>query len=53
MLHVGETLCGHTHRERLDLRTPYWRDPGKQSAQRKTPGAIKQAAEGQIVLLIH
>ena len=50
VLHKRQALGGHPYWKRLNLRSPHGSDTGKQPAQRKTPGAVKQASEGQSLI---
>lgn len=47
---LGESRTHPHHGKRLDLRCPHGSDPGKQPTQWKTPGAVKQASEGQSLI---
>ena len=51
VFHKRQALGGHSYGKRLDLRSPHGSDTGKQPAQRKTPGAVKQASEGYSLIL--
>lgn len=52
MLHLRQTLGRDPDGKRLDLTAPHRSDlPGQKPAQWKTPGAIKEAAEGQLFIL--
>ena len=49
VLHLRQTLRRDPDGKRLDLTAPHRSDlPGQKTAQWKTPGAIKEAAEGQL-----
>ena len=50
VFHKGQALGGHPNGKRLNFRCPYGSDARKQSTQRKAPGAVKQASEGQSLI---
>ena len=47
VLHKWQALGGHPNGKRLNFRCPHRSDTRKQPTQGKTPGAVKEASEGQ------